>query len=202
MKALKILGLSALSLLLATGAAAQTGTASRTAKKQNASQEKLHAPGDRTRAGRSNDWMVREVRHELVMLPNLSVFDNLSYKVEGDKVTLLGQVSRPSLKPDAERAVKNVEGVATVDNQIEVLPNSPSDDRLRLALYREIFADTVLFRYSLQVVPPIHIIVKNGNVTLEGMVASESEKNLAYIKANSVPGIFSVTNNLQVEKAK
>jgi hyperosmotically inducible protein len=114
---------------------------------------------------------------------------------------LLGQVSRPSLKSDAESVVKKVEGVASVDNQIEILPNSPSDDRLRLALYRSIFTDGVLYRYGIQAVPPIHLIVNNGHVTLEGVVANENEKNLAYIKANSVPGIFSVTNNLQVENA-
>ena len=143
--------------------------------------------------------MVKEIRHELVMLPYYNVFDNLSYKVEGSKVTLLGQVAKPTLKSDAARAVKSIEGVETVDNQIEVLPLSPNDDRIRLAVYRAVYGQSSLQRYSLQSVPPIHIIVKNGNVTLEGVVANEGDKNLANIKANGVSGVFGVTNNLMVE---
>ncbi len=144
--------------------------------------------------------VVQEVRHELVLLPYYSVFDNLAFKVEGDKVTLLGQVTRPTLKSDAEARVKKIEAVSSVDNQIEVLPLSPNDDRLRLALFRAIYSAPPLQRYSLQAVPPIHIIVKNGHVTLEGVVDSEADKNLAGIQANSVPGVFSVTNNLRVAK--
>ena len=132
----------------------------------------------------------RQIRHELVMLPFYGVFDNLMFKAEGSNVTLMGQVTRPTLKADAERAVMRVEGVQTVDNQIEVLPVSPNDDRIRLATDR----------YALRAVPPIHIIVKNGHVTLEGVVASEADKNLAGIQANGVSGVFSVTNNLRVEK--
>jgi hyperosmotically inducible periplasmic protein len=142
----------------------------------------------------------KEVRHELVMLPYLGVFDNLAYKVDGYNVTLVGQVTRPSLKGDAERAVKNIEGVEKVDNQIEVLPPSPMDDRLRASLYRAIYGFPSLQRYSLGVQQPIRIIVKNGRVTLEGVVDNEADKNTAGIRANSVPGIFSVTNNLQVVK--
>jgi hyperosmotically inducible protein len=147
-----------------------------------------------------NDRFIKEIRHELVMLPYYGVFDNLAYKVEGHKVTLLGQVSRPTLKSDAERAVKSIEGVESVDNQIEVLPLSPNDDRIRLAVYRAIYSQPALQRYGLQAVPPIHIIVKNGNVALEGVVANSADKNIAGIQAKSVPGVFSVTNNLQVEK--
>jgi hyperosmotically inducible periplasmic protein len=142
---------------------------------------------------------VREIRHELVMLPYYGVFDNLAYKVDGYNVTLLGQVTRPTLKSSAENVVKDIEGVQKVVNNIEVLPVSPNDDRLRLALYRTIYGHTALNRYALNAVPPIHIIVKNGNVTLEGVVANEMDKNVANIQANSVPGVFSVTNNLRVE---
>jgi hyperosmotically inducible protein len=141
----------------------------------------------------------REVRHELVTLPFYGVFDNLAFQVDGGTVTLLGQVSRPTLKTDAERVVKSIEGVERVINRIEVLPLSPYDDRIRLATYRAIYGNTALNRYALQAVPPIHIIVKNGNVTLEGVVANEGDKNIADIQARSVPGVFSVTNNLGVE---
>jgi hyperosmotically inducible protein len=144
--------------------------------------------------------LIREVRHELNLLPYYGVFDNLAFKVEpGGKVTLLGQVRKPTLKSDAERAVKNVEGVDTVDNQLEVLPLSPNDDRIRMRTYRAIYRTSTLERYAIQAVPPIHIIVKNGNVTLEGVVASQMDKNLANIKARGVPGVFKVTNNLRVE---
>jgi hyperosmotically inducible periplasmic protein len=142
----------------------------------------------------------REVRHELVMLPYYSVFDNFAYKVEGGQVTLYGQVTRPTLKSDAERAVRGIEGVEKIANNIEVLPLSPNDDRIRLAVYRAIFGATGLDRYGLAAVPSIHIIVKNGNVTLEGVVANEGDKNLAGIQANGVPGAFSVTNNLRLDK--
>ena len=149
---------------------------------------------------RGQDRLVKEVRHELVMLPYYNVFDNLSYKVEGSTVTLMGQVTRPTLKSDAGRVVKGIEGVEKVVNQIEVLPVSPNDDRIRMAVYRAIYGQTALQRYSLQAVPPIHIIVNNGNVTLEGVVAGEADKNIANVQANGVPGVFSVKNNLRVEK--
>ncbi len=146
--------------------------------------------------------ITREVRHELIMLPFYSVFDNLAFKVEGDHVTLLGQVTRPSLRSDAEAVVKRIEAVASVTNQIEVLPASPGDDRLRLALYRAIYGNTALQRYAISALAPIRIIVKGGNVTLEGVVATEMDKNLAGIQANSVPGTFRVSNNLLVENQK
>lgn len=142
----------------------------------------------------------REVRHELLMLPYLGVFDNLAYKVDGYNVTLYGQVTRPTLKSDAENVVKKIEGVEKVDNQIEVLPPSPMDDGLRRRLYRAIYGFPSLQKYSLGVQQPIRIIVKGGNVTLAGVVDSEGDKNAAGIRAKTVPGIFSVTNNLQVVK--
>jgi len=142
--------------------------------------------------------LAKEVRHQLVMLPWYSVFDSLEYKVEGDKVILSGQVTRPTLKSDAEAAVKSIEAVSSVVNNIEVLPLSPMDDQIRRAVYRAIYGDPGLSRYSIQAVPSIHIIVKNGNVTLEGVVDNEADKNLAYLRASAVPNIFSVKNNLVV----
>jgi hyperosmotically inducible periplasmic protein len=142
--------------------------------------------------------ITKEVRHELVMLPYFSVFDNLAYKVDGYNVTLMGQVTRPTLKSDAENVVKRIEGVEHVDNQIEVLPPSPNDDHLRRQLYRAIYGYPALQKYALGVQQPIRIIVKNGNVTLEGVVDNEADKNIANIRARSVPGTFNVINNLQV----
>jgi hyperosmotically inducible protein len=153
-------------------------------------------------SARSQERIVREVRHELLMLPYFGVFDYIAFKVDGATVTLLGQVARPSLKSDAENAVKRIEGVEKVDNQIEVLPPSPMDDRLRIRLYRAIYDYPPLEKYSLGVQKPIRIIVKSGRVTLEGVIDNEADKNLAGIRANSVSGIFSVTNNLQVVPAK
>jgi hyperosmotically inducible protein len=147
---------------------------------------------------KNRQTLYKEVRHQLVMLPWYSVFDNLAYQVEGDKVILYGQVTRPTLKSDAEAAVKDIEGVSSVVNNIEVLPPSPMDDQLRRAVYRAIYGDSGLSRYSIQAVPSIHIIVKNGNVTLEGVVDNETDKNLAYMRASQVPNVFSVKNNLVV----
>jgi hyperosmotically inducible protein len=134
------------------------------------------------------------------MLPYYGVFDNLSYRVDGGTVTLMGQVTRPTLKSDAANVVKRIEGVEKVDNQIQVLPLSSVDDRIRLAVYRAIYGQPGLDRYALQAIPPIHIIVDNGKVTLEGVVASQTDKDQANIRANGVPGVFSVVNNLRVEK--
>ena len=149
---------------------------------------------------RGQERLVKEVRHELVMLPYYNVFDNLVYKVDGSTVTLMGQVTRPTLKSDAERVVKSIEGVEKVINKIEVLPVSPNDERIRVAVYRAIYGQSALQRYGLQAVPPIHIIVNNGNVTLEGVVATEADKNIANIQAKGVSGVFSVKDNLRVEK--
>ncbi len=150
---------------------------------------------------KSIDRIYKEVRHELVMLPYYGVFDNLSYKVDSDgTVTLLGQVARPTLKSDAENVVKRIEGVEKVVNNIEVLPTSMNDDRIRRAAYRAIYGNSALSEYQLRAVPPIHIIVNNGHITLEGVVARQMEKQIAGMQANSLPGVFSVTNNLVVEE--
>jgi hyperosmotically inducible protein len=142
----------------------------------------------------------REVRHELVMLPYYGVFDLLAFKLEGEKVVLIGQVTRPTLKTDAERVVSSIEGVEAIDNRIEVLPLSPNDDRIRRATYQAIFSRPGLQRYTLMAVPSIHIIVKNGHVSLEGTVNNEGDRTVAEITAKGVPGVFSVKNNLAVEK--
>jgi hyperosmotically inducible protein len=135
------------------------------------------------------------------MLPYYGVFDNLAFRVDGNTVTLFGQVTRPTLKSDAENVVKKIEGVERVNNEIQVLPLSPNDDQIRMAVYRAIYGHNALStRYGFAAVPSIHIIVNNGQVTLEGVVANEADKNIANIQANSVPGVFSVTNNLRVEK--
>jgi hyperosmotically inducible protein len=145
--------------------------------------------------------IAREVRHELLMLPYFGVFDNIEYRVDGNTVTLYGAVTRPVLKSDAENVVKHIEGVDHVVNNIEVLPPSPMDDQLRIALFRAIYGYPSLEKYALGVQKPIRIIVKNGHVTLEGVVDNDTDKNLAAMRANGVPGIFSVTNNLRVTPA-
>ena len=150
-------------------------------------------------AAASLDGIERQVRHELVMLPYYSVFDNFAFKVDGTVVTLQGQVTRPTLRSGAERVVGGIEGVSEVVNQIEVLPVSPNDDRIRKAVFRAIYGHPALTRYSYQSVPPIHIIVKNGNVTLEGVVNNGGESNIAEVQANGVSGVFSVVNNLMLE---
>jgi hyperosmotically inducible protein len=166
----------------------------------------LAAPGftqDRDQpSAKAQERIIREVRHELLMLPYFGVFDNIAFKVDGYNVQLLGQVTRPTIKSDAENAVKHIEGVEKVDNQIEVLPPSPMDDRLRRRLFRAIYGYPALERYALGVQKPIRIIVKNGHVTLEGVVDSEADKNIAGLRANGVSGIFSVDNNLRVESSK
>jgi hyperosmotically inducible protein len=150
----------------------------------------------------SDEGIKREVRHELMLLPWYSVFDNLAFSVNGYKVTLMGQVVRPALKDDAEAAVKHIEGVESVDNQIEVLPPSPNDDQIRRAEFHAIYGQPSLQRYAEGSVQQIHIIVKNGHVTLEGFVGSQADRDAANVYANGVPGVFSVTNNLQVESSK
>jgi hyperosmotically inducible protein len=152
-------------------------------------------------ATKSEERVVREVRHELAMLPYFGVFDHIAYQVQGDKVTLLGEVTRPSLKSDAEDAVKHIEGVGAVDNQIQVLPPSPMDDQIRIQVFRAIYGYPALERYALGVIKPIRIVVRGGNVTLEGIVDSEGDKNMAGIRANGVSGVFKVTNNLQIGKS-
>jgi hyperosmotically inducible periplasmic protein len=160
----------------------------------------LSTAQDAQPSSKSQERIIKEVRHELLMLPYFGVFDYIAFKVDGGTVTLLGDVVRPTLKSDAENAVKHIEGVEKVDNQIEVLPASSMDDRLRMGLFRAIYQYPALQRYELGVQKPIRIVVKNGHVTLEGVVDSDGDKNLAGLRANGVPGVFSVTNNLQVSK--
>ncbi len=144
-----------------------------------------------------------EVRHQLVMLPYFTVFDNLAYTVDPNGVvTLSGQVRQPWLKSDAEHAVKHIAGVTLVIDNIQVLPLSPMDSRIRMAEYRAIYGFGSLYRYGLGTNPSIHIIVDNGHVTLVGVVDNQADKNLAYIRANGVPGVFSVTNDLRVANEK
>jgi hyperosmotically inducible periplasmic protein len=143
-----------------------------------------------------------EVRHQLVMLPYLTLFDNLQYKVDDNgTVTLLGAVTNPTLKNDAQNVVKRIEGVERVDNQIEVLPASPMDDQIRRAEYRAIYGSDGFIKYAMESLPPIHIVVKNGHVDLEGMVDNQGDKNLAEIRAKGVPGVFDVKDNLKVENS-
>jgi hyperosmotically inducible protein len=163
---------------------------------QGGSKSQQSAKDQREQKAEQN--LIKEVRHQLVLLPYYSVFDNLAYRVQGDQVILEGQVTRPTLKSDAENAVKSIEGVRSVVNNIQVLPASPMDDQLRRALYRAIYSDPSLSKYSWSAVASIHIIVKSGNATLEGVVDNETDKNLAGVRANSVPNVFSVKNNLQV----
>lgn len=144
--------------------------------------------------------LARQVRHQLLVLPFFSVFDNLAFTMEGDKVTLSGQVVRPTLKAHAEAAVKSLEGVGTVVNQIEVLPVSPTDNEIRRATYQAIYRDRTLKKYAVLAVPPIHIIVKNGALSLEGEVETESDRGLAESRAGSVANVSGVTNHLSVRK--
>jgi hyperosmotically inducible protein len=163
---------------------------------QNKDHQDAFIPGDS-----SQSRIAREVRHELVMLPYYGIFDDLAFKVQGNTVILEGKVVRPTLKSEAENVTKRVEGVEKVINNIKVLPLSPMDDRIRYAEYRAIYGDPqISTRYGYRALPSIHIIVENGHVTLEGVVANQADKNLIGIRANGVPGVFSVTNNLQVEQ--
>ena len=141
---------------------------------------------------------MNKVRKELVTLPYYGVFDNLEYKVEGDTVTLYGQVLKPTTRRDAERRVARIEGVERVVNNIEVLPVSGFDDSIRARTYRAVFRSGSLYRYAMGANPSLHIVVKRGHVTLEGFVSSQVDSQLAYMAARGVPGVFSVTNNLRV----
>lgn len=142
--------------------------------------------------------LAEQVRKQIVTLPFYSVFDNLLLQVNGNEVVLSGSVYRPSLKKSAERVALRVEGVDRVVNNIEIQRTSSFDDRIRVALLRQIYGNQVLSRYAWGAVPPIHLVVNNGDVTLEGVVAREMDKNIAGIVANGVSGVFSVTNNLRV----
>ena len=150
----------------------------------------------------SNPQLAKKVRHELVMLPYYGVFDNLAYSIDGSTVTLYGQVVRPTTRSDAEHRVKRIAGVTRVVNRIKVLPLSSFDDRIRAATYRSIARMGGLYRYLQGANPSLHIVVNNGHVTLEGVVSGSGDRNLAYMAANQVPGVFSVQNNLRVEGAE
>ena len=144
--------------------------------------------------------VMREVHHQLVLLPWYGVFDNLAYKVDPNgTVTLLGEVRQATLKKDAENAVKKIEGVEHVENQIKILPTSTMDDQIRLRTFHAIYGNGNLSRYAVLAVPTIHIIVENGHVTLVGVVDSKTDKQIAGVQAKSVPNVFSVTNDLRVE---
>jgi hyperosmotically inducible protein len=150
----------------------------------------------------SEEQIQTEVRHQLNMMPYVTAFDYIAYKIDGRNITLVGQVTKPVVKSDAENAVKHVEGVEHVDNQIEVLPPSSQDDRIRIRLFRAIYGYPQLQKYELGTTKPIRILVKSGHVTLAGIVDNDGDKNVANIRANSVPGIFSVDNQLQVVPEK
>ena len=160
-----------------------------------------NVPAAADQTNRNDSALVERVRHELVMLPFYGVFDNLAFSVEGGRVTLLGHVTRPTLKSSAANVVKRLEGVTAVSNDIEVLPLSPFDDGIRLRVARAIYGSTSLSRYSLGSQPSIRIIVKNGEVTLEGVVLNQGDRNVANIRANGVFGVFKVNNNLRAERS-
>ena len=159
----------------------------------------VEQPGERA----AYEQLAKQVRKELVTLPWYGVFDNLAYEIDGSTVTLSGQVVQPSTRKDAERRVKRLAGVERVVNNIEVLPLSSFDDRIRVSAYRQLFGwNSPLFRYGRGTNPSIHIIVERGNLTLEGVVSNESDRNLARMLVSSIPGVFSVTNNLRAENER
>jgi hyperosmotically inducible protein len=199
----KLPGTIALLLLLLTGGAlivaqqAQPAAPSATVQTQQSGNSQAQE-ADESLSPQSMDRLIREVRHALLMLPYYGVFDNLAYRINGSTVTLEGQVANSILKPDAEKAVKRIEGVDKVVNNIEVLPPSPMDERIRRDAYQHIYGYGPLFKYANMTIPPIHIIVKNARITLVGVVDNEADKNLAGIRANQIPSVFQVTNNLRV----
>ena len=158
----------------------------------------VYAQNNQQYSPKAQERIIKEVRHRILMLPQMTTFDNIAFKVEGYDVTLIGQVRDPTIKSDAERVVKKIEGVEHVDNRIEILPASPGDDRLRRQLFYAIYRYGPLQHYGIGSNRPIRIIVNHGHVTLEGVVDRESDKNLAGMRANGVPGVFSVDNNLVV----
>ena len=203
--------------LLSVPALAQTGQADQ----NNQTADPEHGDNPNTYAQTEMMRIAREVQHRLRSLPNYSVFDSLSFGIRGRTVILEGYASRPTLKSDAENAIKSIPGIEGVENQIKVLPPSPMDDRIRAAVYRRIYTQPALRQYTGSPVgfgrfpsvaraaggitqdPPlgynaIHIIVDNGHVTLTGVVNSEMDSTIAYIQANGTPGVFSVDNDLQI----
>jgi len=162
----------------------------------------LALPATASEKGSGDLATSNKIRKELVTLPYYGVFDNLAYELQGDTVTLSGQVVRPSTRKDAERRVAKIEGIDRVINNIQVLPVSTFDDRIRVSTYRAVFRTGGLQRYSMGVNPSIHIVVNGGHVTLEGVVSNRMDSQLAYMAANHVSGVFSVTNNLRVGSGK
>ena len=161
------------------------------------------APAEQPGQRSAHEQLANKVRKELVTLPWYGVFDNLAYEINGSTVTLSGQVVQPSTRKDAERRVKRLAGVERVVNNIEVLPLSSFDDRIRASAYRALYGwNSPLFRYGRGTNPSIHIVVERGHLTLEGVVSNAGDRNLARILVNSVPGVFSVTNNLQAESER
>jgi len=147
---------------------------------------------------KAQERIAKEVRHQILMLPDFDTFDNIAFKLNGYDVILYGQVVQPSLNDDAAKVIGKIEGVERVENHIEVLPASGNDDRLRRDLFIAIYRYGPLQHYGVGSNRPIRIIVNHGNVTLEGVVDYESDKNMAGIRANGLPGVFSVRNNLVV----
>jgi hyperosmotically inducible periplasmic protein len=194
----RITGAIAIVLLCLVSSA--QGTVLVVSQKQTPSEPKLSP--SRQEAGHSSALMAEEIRRQLITLPYYGVFDWLEAQVQPDgTVTLRGAVTRPTTKSAAEARIRRLESVTNVVNEIEELPPSPSDDRIRVAMYRAIFSwDRPLFRYATRAVPPIHIIVRNGRATLKGFVASEMDRQLAYTAARGVPGVFEVNNELMVDQ--
>jgi len=188
---------SLFTILIALGLSLTIATA---AQKQDTSAPDLKQPSTRD-AQRTSALIADEVRHQLVMMPYYGVFDWLEAEIQPNgAVTLRGQITRPTTKSDAEARVRKLESVSRVNNEIEVLPPSPTDDAIRIAMYRALFNyNSSLFRYATLAVPPIHIIVKNGRVALKGFVANDMDKQLAYTAARNVSGVFEVTNELKVD---
>ncbi len=183
--------------LLCLGACLFMGVA---ATAQQSAVTPQHSQQKKTYSPKAQERIVREVRHKLMMLPYYGgAFDHIAFKLHGYDVILMGQVVQATLKDDAEHAVKDVEGVERVINHIEILPPSSGDDRIRRATYRAIYGYAPLQKYGVGSNRSIHILVKNGHITLEGVVNNQADKNMAGIRANGVPGAFSVTNHLQVE---
>jgi hyperosmotically inducible periplasmic protein len=151
------------------------------------------------RGSRTNVDLQQEVYHQLKLLPVLSVFDNLQFQIHGDSVTLMGQVTQPYIKDDAEKAVKGIEGVSSVTDNIEVLPNSPDDAQIRRAEFHAIYGDPNLELYATSTEQAIHIIVKGGHVTLLGFVDNAMDKQIIQTRALSVPTVFGVDNQLQIQ---
>ena len=203
MKFYRALSTCCLVAVLCVAAGEQALASGRSVASQSEKQKKPLLGGTASRDQRYLASVANQVRHELLLLPYYSVFDWLEGKVDaGGVVTLTGSVVRPSTKSDAEARVKSLESVSRVVNKIEVLPLSPNDDQLRVALYRAIFKyDSPLFRYGTAAVPSIHIIVANGRVQLKGLVANRADAQLAEVAANGVSGVFEVKNELQVEKS-